>query len=138
MSQIVVFDTNILLSALFSLRGAPFRCVELAKLGEIQSVTCQQILDEFEEKLLYKFDFSPQRAKAAVEEIRKISKRVELKEIPLVIQLDPDDDKFLACAVQGKATHIISGDKKHVLPLKINQGIKITGAADFLIEILQP
>ncbi len=137
MSQIVVFDTNILLSALFSLRGAPFRCVELAKLGDIQSITCPQILDEFERKLLYKFDFSPPRAQATVEEIRKISQVVQLKEIPLVIQLDPDDDKFLACAVEGNATHIVSGDKKHVLPLKNYQGIKIIGAADFLIEIAQ-
>ena len=135
MSQIVVFDTNILLSALFSLRGAPFRCVELAKLGEIQSITCTPILDEFEEKLLYKFDFPPRRAKIAVEEIRNISKLVELKEIPPVIRLDPDDDKFLACGVQGHATHIISGDKKHGLPLKTYQGIKIIGATDFLIEI---
>lgn len=114
MSQIVVFDTNILLSALFSLRGAPFRCVELAKLGDIQSITCQPILDEFERKLLYKFDFSLKRAQSAIEEIRKISQVVQLKGIPPVIQLDPDDDKFLACTVEGHATHIISGDKKHV------------------------
>ncbi len=40
----VVFDTNILLSALLSLRGAPFHCLALAKAGSVQSVTCQEIL----------------------------------------------------------------------------------------------
>src|SRR5690349_24784989 len=47
MPQVVVFDTNILLSALLSLRGNPFRCLALAKAAVVQSVTCQEILDEF-------------------------------------------------------------------------------------------
>jgi predicted nucleic acid-binding protein len=53
----VVFDTNVLLSALLSLRGNPSRCLALAKVGTVQSVTCQDILDEFEEKLRIKFGF---------------------------------------------------------------------------------
>lgn len=47
MHAIVVFDTNILLSALLSLTGNPFRCIALAKVGAVQSVTCQEILHEF-------------------------------------------------------------------------------------------
>jgi uncharacterized protein len=52
---IVVFDTNILISALFSQTGSPFRSLALAKIGQIESVTCQEIMDEFAEKLLLKF-----------------------------------------------------------------------------------
>ena len=52
MKYTVVFDTNILLSALLSPKGNPFRCLALAKIGEIESITCQEILDEFAEKLL--------------------------------------------------------------------------------------
>ncbi|MBM3239328.1 PIN domain-containing protein [Candidatus Poribacteria bacterium] len=59
MQWIVVFDTNILISALLSLRGSPFRCLALAKEGIIQSVTCQEILYEFQGKLEVKFDYSP-------------------------------------------------------------------------------
>lgn len=55
MKYTVVFDTNILLSALLSPTGNPFRCLALAKIGQIASVTCQEILDEFAEKLLLKF-----------------------------------------------------------------------------------
>lgn len=51
MRPVVVFDTNILLSALLSPTGAPFRCVAMAKLGIVESITCEAILDEFREKL---------------------------------------------------------------------------------------
>jgi uncharacterized protein len=44
MRYVVVFDTNILLSALLSLNGYPFRCLALAKIRQIESVTCQEIL----------------------------------------------------------------------------------------------
>lgn len=71
MPQVVVFDTNILLSALLSLRGNPFRCLPLAKVGMIHSVTCQEILDEFVEKLQIKFAYAPQRAQAASDEVLK-------------------------------------------------------------------
>ena len=54
----VVFDTNILISSILSLRGSPFRCVAMARTGLVQSVTCAQILDEFAEKLRVKFAFA--------------------------------------------------------------------------------
>ena len=67
MHPIVVFDTNILLSALLSLNGNPFRCLALARIGGVQSVTCQEILDEFQEKLEGKFGYLPQHARAAAD-----------------------------------------------------------------------
>jgi putative PIN family toxin of toxin-antitoxin system len=72
MRYIVVFDTNILVSALFSQTGSPFRALALAKIGQIQSVTCQEILDEFAEKLLLKFKFSEEKTQSAIHEIAKI------------------------------------------------------------------
>jgi len=71
MQYVVVFDTNILISALLSSNSNPFRCLTLAKIGQIESVTCQEILDEFAQKLLLKFKFSEDMARAAVEEVRE-------------------------------------------------------------------
>jgi len=45
---------------------------------------------------------------------------------------DPDDEIFLECALAGEATHIVSGDKKHLLPLREWRGIKILAADSFL------
>ena len=47
MQEVAVLDTNVLFSAVISLRGKPFRCLALAKTGAGRSVTCQKLLDEF-------------------------------------------------------------------------------------------
>lgn len=51
------------------------------------------------------------------------------------VSADPDDDKLLECAVVGGATHIVSGDRRHVLPLGSYQWIVIVSAADFLSRV---
>ncbi len=55
---IVIFDTNVLLSAI-GWKGRPFDCVELARSSEIEGITCREILDELAEKLETKLLFSP-------------------------------------------------------------------------------
>jgi len=50
-----------------------------------------------------------------------------------IIKKDPDDDKFLECAVALKAQIIISGDK-YVTDIKEYMGIKIYSPAGFLRE----
>lgn len=51
---------------------------------------------------------------------------------------DPDDHKVLECAVVGGATHIITGDRRHLLPLGSYQGVAIVRAADFLNQFAVP
>jgi putative PIN family toxin of toxin-antitoxin system len=131
MPYIVVFDTNILISALFSTNGNPFRCLASAKTGQIESVTCQEILDEFAEKLLVKFKFSENMTQAAVTEIRDFSRLVNISGALKAVPDDPDDDIVVECAVVGNATHIITGDK-HLLRLKRYQNIVIAKATEFV------
>ena len=132
MSYIVVFDTNILISALLSTNGTPFRCLALAKIGQIESVTCQEILDEFAEKLLVKFKFSEEMTQTAVEEILRFSRLVKISKTLKIVPADPDDDRVVECAVIGQATHIVTGDK-HLLTLVKYQNIDIVKAADFIV-----
>ena len=51
---------------------------------------------------------------------------------------DPDDDKVLECAEVGGATHVVTGDRRHLLPLGSFKGIAIVTAADFLTIVAQP
>lgn len=132
MFSIVVFDTNILISAVLSQRSSPYRCLELAKQGRVQSVTCQEILEEFEEKLQSKFAYSSELAQAKVQEILNYSQLVTITNTLDSGITDPDDNMILECAVVGGATHIVTGDKRHLLPLGNYQGISIVSAADFL------
>jgi putative PIN family toxin of toxin-antitoxin system len=128
----VVFDTNILIAALLSTNGNPFRCLALARIGQVESVTCQEILDEFAEKLIVKFKFSQDMAAAAVKEVRNFSRLVEISTELKVVETDPDDDMVIECGVLGKATHIVTGDK-HLLSLGTYQMIAIVRATEFVL-----
>jgi putative PIN family toxin of toxin-antitoxin system len=131
MRYIVVFDTNILLSALFSNSGSPFRCLALAKVGQVESVICQEILDEFAEKLLIKFKFSEEKVQESVAEVRAFSRLVKISGNLQTVEADPDDDMVVECAVMGNATHIVTGDK-HLLRLGSYEKIMIAKATDFI------
>lgn len=48
---------------------------------------------------------------------------------------DPDDDKFIECAVDGKAVFIVSGDKD-LLSLESYKDVEIITAADFCSRYL--
>jgi uncharacterized protein len=137
MQYIVVFDTNILLSALLSTNGNPFRCLALAKIGQVESVTCQEILDEFAEKLLVKFKFSEEMTQAAVDEVSRFSRLIEISGTLKSVPNDPDDDMVVECAVMGHATHIVTGDK-HLLSLTSHQDIAILKAAEFVALLSSP
>ncbi|PZV19741.1 MAG: putative toxin-antitoxin system toxin component, PIN family [Leptolyngbya sp.] len=99
MQYIAVFDTNILISALLSSTGTPFRCLASAKIERVESVTCQDILDEFSEKLVNKFKFSEAMAQAAASEVRSFSRVVKISKTLKAVPKDPDDDMVVECAL---------------------------------------
>jgi uncharacterized protein len=136
MQYVVVFDTNILLSALLSTNGNPFRCLALAKIGQVESVTCQEILDEFAEKLLVKFKFSEEMVQVAVQEVHNFSRLIKISGTLKAVPDDPDDDMVIECAVVGNATHIVTGDK-HLLSLTSHgyQGITILKVTEFVASL---
>ncbi len=134
MQYIAVFDTNILISALLSSSGTPFRCLASAKIGQVQSVTSQDILDEFSEKLVNKFKFSETMAQAAASEVRSFSRVVKISKTLRAVPNDPDDDMVIECALLSRATHIVTGDK-HLLSLANYQDVAIVKATDFLTLI---
>jgi putative PIN family toxin of toxin-antitoxin system len=133
---VAVFDTNILISALLSTNGNPFRCLALAKIGQMESVTCQEIMNEFAEKLMIKFKFPEEMAQAAVEEVRSLSRLVKISSALKAVPADPDDDMVIECAVVGSATHIVTGDK-HLLSLGKYQSIAIVKATEFVTLLSQ-
>jgi len=106
----VVFDTNILISALLSMTGAPFHCLTLARRQVVQSITCEQILEEFDEKLQRKFRFAEEKSQQAVEEVRQFSILASVPgQLHGAVIGDPDDDVILECAVVGDASFVVTG-----------------------------
>ena len=108
----VVLDTNVLVSALL-FTGTSSELVPLWQRNAITVLLSRPILEEYLRVLSYpKFELSEEEIKGLIEEellpyVEAIKPRSRLR----VVKRDPSDDKFLECAVAGKAGIIISGDK---------------------------
>ena len=132
----VVADTNVLISAL--LFGGVSDQVFLAGLrGEIQLITSDPLLKELERILKNKFKLDVQLVRGVIEEVRNVAEVVEVSSHINVISHPEDDNRVLECAVDGKADFIVTGDTKHILPLKEFRGIKILSPSEF-IKLLPP
>ncbi|MGO9465269.1 MAG: putative toxin-antitoxin system toxin component, PIN family [Isosphaeraceae bacterium] len=137
MRKVAVFDTNILFSAI-GWKGKPFFCVELARAGMVDGVTCSELLDELAEKLQSKLSFTPEQTVDAVADLLTFLRVVPISGTLKAVPADPDDDKVLEYAATVGATHIVSGDRRHLLPLSSFQGIPILTAADFFALANKP
>jgi putative PIN family toxin of toxin-antitoxin system len=127
----VVADTNVLISAL--LFGGVSDQVFLAGLrGEIQLVTSDPLLKELERILKNKFKLDVQLVRGVIEEVRNVAEVVKVSSHINVISHPEEDNRVLECAVDGKADFIVTGDTKHILPLKEFRGIKILSPSEFV------
>lgn len=131
MSLAVVFDTNILFSAV-GWSGNPYRCLELARTGVVKGITCRELLDELAEKLHLKLNFSDELVTETLTDLLGFLHLVTIPGKLKFIAADPDDDIVLECAVSGQADYIVSGDRRHLLPIGHYEGIGIVTASEFL------
>ena len=127
----VVADTNVLISALL-FGGLPEQILLAGLRGEIQLLTSIPLLEELENVLMRKFRFDPKFAKDSCDFIRDVAERVEVISHLNVIKNPEGDNRLLECAVDGKADFVVSGDTKHILPLREYEGIKILSPSDFV------
>jgi putative PIN family toxin of toxin-antitoxin system len=130
----VVLDTNALVSALL-FSGVSSKLVSLWQNGLIAPLLSREILDEYLRVLSYpKFALSEEEIKELIqEEILPFAEVVKPKRRLRVVRRDPSDNKFLECAVAGKANVIISGDKD-LLSLGRYRQIRIQSPAQFLAD----
>ena len=136
MPALAVFDTNVLFSAV-GWHGVPYQCVELARSGAVAAATCSEILDELSAKLQTKLRFSPEQALETVVDLLTFHRVVSITGQLKIVAADPDDDKVLECAAVAAATHVVTGDRRHLLPMRHYAGIPILTPADFLAAVAQ-
>ena len=128
-----VLDANILVSALISPSGTPAQVLDLWREERFLPMMSERILAELERVL------SQPRLRrgygltvAPTEELMKGFRRFALVtpgEVEVTgVARDPDDDKLLACAVEGEADYLVTGDND-LLALGSYQGIPIITAA---------
>lgn len=135
--QRLVLDTNIVVAGLLW-NGPPRRLIELAIEGEvIELFSSPMLLDELTHTLgKSKFtarieSFGTSRA-ALVAQFTALVSLVAPVSVPRVVADDADDDHVIAAAVAARADLIITGDRKHLLPIGTHQGIAIVTAREML------
>ncbi len=129
----VVFDTNVLVAAYNWPDGVADRAYWLVRRGVAELHTSEFILDEVDRILREKFGWESDRVARAVVEIRRISADVhESSERVDVIEDDPADNRILECALQADARFLVTGDKKHLLPLGSFRSVSIVRLRDFV------
>lgn len=131
----IVIDTNIYISAIFW-GGKPRSVVDLGRNGQVSIFTSSQIEKEINKKLKTKFGLSDEEVAQILFDFSTFTLPIKASRKITVIDDDPDDDKFIECAVASRAGFIVSGDK-HLLNLKEYKGIKIMKASDFLSLFLK-
>jgi len=133
----VVIDTNQFVSSLISKQGKPAQLVDLWRQQHFILVTSPEIIVEIKKVLEYPHII--QKYKLNKEDIQSLLILIEHEAVIVpglpvinVIKDDPDDNKFLACALAAQAEYIVTGDQ-HLLSLGRYESILIVTVKDFLL-----
>ena len=126
-----VVDTNVFVSSFFG--GNPRKIIDLWKSGEITLCLSKPIIDEYTE-VLRRLGLQNEKE---LEELLSLFAHgyhvvftIKTPELH-ILEKDPDDNKFIECAVALKADFIISGDKV-LTEVQDYMGIKIVNPKEFL------
>jgi putative PIN family toxin of toxin-antitoxin system len=133
-----VFDTNIIVAALLSrnLRSPLVELLTRWRRREFALVYCEDLHAEYREKLIAK--------RVEIQKMRQFMNELLLMGAPVTLSAgdvrprvpaDPDDDIVVACAIVGRATHLVTYDP-HIHTLgPIYQGIRIIDGLHFLYAL---
>ncbi|MHB8468888.1 MAG: putative toxin-antitoxin system toxin component, PIN family [Gaiellaceae bacterium] len=135
MSLRVLCDTNVLVSALIA-NGPPSRVLEEAVDGRIELLLPVLVLDELDRVLADKLGFARDRVRDARRLLERIaSSQPGRPEQVASVTGDRSDDAILACAIEAGANILVTGDKKHLLPLGEHRGVRLLAPQTLLAEL---
>lgn len=133
----VVLDTNIIVRAQISSTSWSARIFDAFLDGRFQLAVSESILQEVARTLrkpgvrFYTglFDEEVDELTVLIRELAILT--TDLYEVQAVKD-DPDDNKFLACAIEAGASYVVSVDEAHLLSLKAFRLL------DYRVEIIEP
>ena len=131
----VVFDSNVLVSATFW-TGDSFTVVNIADKGIIKNFLSKGIEAEYR-RVIASEEIIEKQERLRLN-IQKVVERVIISSIFVIprrkiiaVKDDPDDDKIIECAVEGRVDYIITQDN-HLLKMNGFEDIKIITPREFL------
>lgn len=128
--MLVVLDTNILVAALWSGRGASVHLLAAVQHGEMNIALSVPVVLEYEEVLLRRgrdLQLSQKEVRTTLDFLCKVGKHQEVWYSWRPFLRDPDDDMLLELAANAGCEAIVTFNRKDFL-----------GAEQFGVEVLQP
>ena len=125
----IVIDTDILISAAF-FGGIPRKVIQAIVEEKVTACANDLIIEEYEEikeeMLLRK------KGKLSDDIFDSYLRKVKIVDPVTVVDVcrDPDDNKFIACAMDAEAIYVVSGDKD-LLAVEHYEEIEIVTAKEF-------
>lgn len=132
-----VVDTNHIMSAILSSRGASAKLIDWMTQEEdyFQLVISQPIWNEYHTVADWLIPASKKQEKERILDSIRFQAKWVTPAIQLSVCRDLSDNRFLECAVAGNATHLVTKNIHH-FPHKEYRGIRIVRIGKFL-EILE-
>jgi len=129
----VVLDTNVLISALL-FTGESSRVFQLWQDRKIIPVICPETFAELRAVLRYpKFNLAdPEISDIIQSEILPYFDVIDLVQEIRNVCRDPQDDKFIACAISAGVDYLVTGDRD-LADMKRYKNVRIITVGEFLI-----
>ena len=132
----VVLDANVYVSSLVNTQGNPKRIISAWQQGGFDILISSPILDEIGRVLWYpRIARRHQQDEGAIQRFLRLLQNEAILVAPTdllsVVKEDESDNRYLECAVAGKAGYLISGDN-HLLDIGDYRGIIILPPAAFV------
>jgi len=131
----IVLDTNVLISGIY-FNGLPGKVLQAWRDKRFQLVVSTEILEEY---LTVAQRLAERYTNIEYEEILGLiienSEIIQATKLPEPVSEDPDDDKFLACALVSNTSIIVSGDSD-LLTVSGYADIRVLSPKEFTSEFL--
>ncbi|ALC15542.1 hypothetical protein DSOUD_0754 [Desulfuromonas soudanensis] len=127
----IVLDTNVFISGIF-FSGPPHRILQGWRDGRVHLVLSPEIFEEYQRvaEVLHK-QFPAVDLSAILDLVLVEAEMCQVEPLSEAVCADPDDDKFIACALSSGSKLIVSGDK-HLLDVAGYRGIEILKPRPFV------
>ncbi len=132
----IVLDTNVFVSGILFL-GSPNRIIRAWEEGQVELVVSPSILDEY---MRVSEDLARRKSVDITQFLQMLAVRSTIWNAPIFkrqVCTDPDDDKFLECAIFSKTKIVVTGDNA-LLDTSGFRGVKVVTPAAFVNNYLRP
>lgn len=127
----VVVDTNIYVSTIL-FGGTSEAVLALTRAGVVDLFISPAIQKELKSVLRLTFGWTVLQVREALAEVNAVASLVKSSVRLSGILAYDQDHRILECALAAQAQFLVTGDKKHLQPLKTFRGIRIVSPRDFL------